>query len=237
MLNDARQRAIKLADFVDQQRVVHLAAAGARTNAFAGGVEFHIFEVGKVDTVAEFTEKAAHLLLALRVEGGRNEVWRVEHEANAVGWKRRVHFPCQLQRAYDMAKERLKSDTAADGFEHRQYDLADRTMQLRDGFRSVVIRVTALELRREARAPGDKLSAVEQIRMLGDQFHRGDARPHEAGIVGAKEIEIGAERGGFQLQLLERIGERFEFVGSRLEEECELYHVEADGGNGLGVLA
>jgi hypothetical protein len=56
-----------------------------------------------------------------------------------------------------MREVRLKSDAAADGFEDRQNDLADGTMQLRDGLGDVVARLGAVEPRGVARAPGDEL--------------------------------------------------------------------------------
>ena len=109
-------------------------------------------------------------------------------------------------------------------------------MQLRDGLGRVVTRFGAIEPRRVARAPGDELVAVEQPGVRGDQFHHGLARPHKAGVVGAEEVEVGAERDGFQLQVFERAGQRLEFLRSWLEEERHLHRVEAGGGNRRGSL-
>ena len=55
---------------------------------------------------------------------------------------------------------------------------------------------------RVARAPGDELVAVEQPRVRGDPFHRGQARAHEARVVRPEEIEVSAKRDGFQLERL-----------------------------------
>ena len=151
---------------------------------------------------------------------------------DAVGGKGGEHLLRHFDGADDMREVRLESHPPADRLDDRQDDLADGAVQLRDGLGGVVARIVAGELRRVACAPGDELLAVEQLRMRGDELHGRLAGPHEARVVGAEEVEVGPERDGLQLQVLERAGRAIEFLRGRVEEEGHLHPLEAGGGNG-----
>src|SRR5512140_1046054 len=98
-----------------------------------------------MDTVAQFAKQSAQLLLELRIHRGSDEVWRVEQQTDAAGGKRREDLFGQFDRSEHVRKVGFKRDAAIDGLEDREDKLANGSLDLRNGLRTMVARIRATE--------------------------------------------------------------------------------------------
>ena len=99
-----------------------------------------------LDAVAKLAERAAQLIVALGIEVGRNEVGRVQQQADPVGGKGGEDFLRHFHGAHDMRVVRLQCHPPADRLDDRQENFADGAVEVRNGLGGVVARIVAGEL-------------------------------------------------------------------------------------------